>query len=197
MQILLKFKVLPSLDQKYDDTSPRKHDICDFETSLRFRIRHDSDKEWEWCTSNKNTLFKLFFSFQFCNGTLSSSFDFHNSFKRKKASHRKRKHCSWHPSKHTTGKELKMRERASLLPVFTCYKLSYKVVTGGHTVLPPANHLINLLCVCVFLSLSLSWLFLTLFFASLSAPASNKSCAITMWPLLKAYMSPVLPYTYT
>ena len=40
-----KFEVFTSSDQKSDDTSPPKHGLCDFETSLRIQIRHDSDYE--------------------------------------------------------------------------------------------------------------------------------------------------------
>jgi len=54
-------KVFPSSDQKCDDTSLVKHAHCDFETSLRIKIRHDSDNERESCPSNKTTLFELFF----------------------------------------------------------------------------------------------------------------------------------------
>ena len=41
----IKFKVFPSSEQKADNTSPPKCDLCDFETSLRIQIRHDSDYE--------------------------------------------------------------------------------------------------------------------------------------------------------
>ena len=54
-------KVFPSSEQKCDDTSLVKHAHCDFETSLRIEIRHDSDNERESCPSNKTTLFELFF----------------------------------------------------------------------------------------------------------------------------------------
>ena len=37
---------------------------------------------------------------------------------------------------------------------------------------------------------------LTLFFAYLSAPAPNKSCAVAVWPLAEASMRAVLPYTF-
>jgi len=54
--------VFTSSDQNSDDTSPPKHDLCDFETSLRIQIRHGSDNEREYCISNKKTLFELFFN---------------------------------------------------------------------------------------------------------------------------------------
>jgi hypothetical protein len=33
----LKFKVFPSSDQKSDDTLRPKHDLCDFEASIRIK----------------------------------------------------------------------------------------------------------------------------------------------------------------
>jgi hypothetical protein len=96
-------KGFPGSDQNSDDTSPPKHDLCDFETSLRIHIRHDSDNEREKCTSNENPHFSHFFQFfKSLERTFSSSVDSQNSFKRKKVSNRKGKtysSCIWHPTK--------------------------------------------------------------------------------------------------
>ena len=91
----LKWKMKGSLcsDQNSDDTSPAKHDLSDFETSLRIHIRHESGKEREKCISNRNLHFFHFFQFfKTLERIFSASVDSHNSFMRKKVSNRKGNH---------------------------------------------------------------------------------------------------------
>ena len=89
--------------QIYNFTSQAKHDLCDFEISLRIQIRHDSGKEREKFTNNGNHHFFHFFQFfKTLERTFSSSVGSHNSFKRKMVSNRKGKSnssCIWHPKK--------------------------------------------------------------------------------------------------
>ena len=88
-----KMKGFPGSEQNSDDTSPAKHDLSDFETSLRIHIRHESGKEREKCTSNRNLHFFHFFQFFKTLGRIfSASVDSHNSFMRKKVSNRKGNH---------------------------------------------------------------------------------------------------------
>ena len=96
-------KGFPGSEQKSDDTSHAKHDLWNFETSLRIQIRHDSDNEWELCFSNKKTLFEFFFQkFKTHERTFSTSFDSRNFWKWKQAHYRKGFmcfSCIWQPSK--------------------------------------------------------------------------------------------------
>jgi len=110
-------EVFPSSEQKSDDTSPPKHDPCEFETSLRIHIRHVSDNEWKLCTSNKKTLFELFLQFfEALERTLSSSFDSRNAWKWKQAHYTKRRtysSCIWHPSKGSFHNEKKKEKKCA------------------------------------------------------------------------------------
>ena len=139
----------------------------------------------------------LFFFFQFfktLERTLSSSVDSHDSFKRNKVSNRKRKtfsSCIWHPRTdcHTTFKQKKQR-RSGQAPGRTCTSLSHNDWKRSHGVYSP-NHLVNHMCKCVWFFLFVS---LTALLDSVSAPISNKSCTIAVWPLNEANMSAVMLY---
>ena len=160
-------KGFPGSDQNSDDTSPPKDDLCDFETSLRIHIRHDSDNEREKCTSNENPHFSHFFQFfKSLERTFSSSVDSQNSFKRKKVSNRKGKtysSCIWHPTKgcfknSKTKIKTKKQRRSGRASGRTCTSLSHNDGKRSHGVYSP-NHLVNHKCisVCVILSLCLSY----------------------------------------
>jgi hypothetical protein len=159
-------KGFPGSDQNSDDTSPPKDDLCDFETSLRIHIRHDSDNEREKCTSNENPHFSHFFQFfKSLERTFSSSVDSQNSFKRKKVSNRKGKtysSCIWHPTKgcfkNVKKKQKKTKQRLSgLAPGRTCTSLSRNNGKRSHGVYS-LHHLVNHVCVSVCDSFSLSLL---------------------------------------
>ena len=133
-------KVFPGSEQKSDNISPPKHD---FETSLKIQIRHGSDNEWEYCTYNKKTLFNFFLQFfKALERTLSSSFDSRNAWKWKQGHNTKER------------KKKKKSARAGSTPGRTCL-LSYNEVNRDDTVLPPSNHLVNHICACDSLSMSL------------------------------------------
>ena len=183
-------KVFPGSEQKSDDTSPPKHDHCDFETSLRIHIRHDSDNEWELCTSKKKDSFSIHFLqfFKTLERTLSSSFDSRNAWKWKQAHYTKRitySSCIWHSSKGSFTTEKKGEKkgksaRACSTPGRTCTSLSYNEVKRDHMVLPPSNLLVNHMCACVNRSLCLSYLVLGL----LVSPRSQQelhSCGVTIF----------------
>jgi len=68
-----------------------------------------------------------------------------------------------------------------------CFSLSYNEVKRGYTVLPPSNHLVNHMCVCVI------FLFLTSFLASILAPAPNNSSSVAVRPYCEAIMRAVEP----
>ena len=55
----------------------------------------------------------------------------------------------------TTKKKRKKSARASSTPGRTCMSFSSNEVKRGYMVLPPSNHLINHMCVCESLSMSL------------------------------------------
>ena len=127
-------KGFPSSDQNSDDTSARKHDLCDFETSLIIQIRHDSGKERDMCTNNGNLHFFHFFPFfKTLERILNTSVDSHNSFKRKKVSNRKGKTnspCIWHPTKgcfKNFKNKTKKQRRSGQAPGRTCTSLSHNV----------------------------------------------------------------------
>ena len=88
-------KVFLSSEQITDNISPPKHDHCDFERSLRIHIRHDSDNERKYCTSNKKqTLFEFFLQFfKSLERTLSSSFELSQCLKVKAGALHKKKSC--------------------------------------------------------------------------------------------------------
>ena len=155
-------KGFPSSDQNSDDTSARKHDLCDFETSLIIQIRHDSGKERDMCTNNGNLHFFHFFPFfKTLERILNTSVDSHNSFKRKKVSNRKVKKNSpwiWHP---TTGcfknfkNKTKKQRRSGQAPGRTCTevdshndgKRGYMVCTL-QTILSTTCVSVTCMCVC-------------------------------------------------
>jgi len=158
-------KGFPGSDQNSDDTSPAKHDLWDFDTSLRIQIRHDSGKERGKCTSNGNLHFFHFLQFfKTLERIFSSSVDPHNSFKRKKVSNRKGKTCSfciWHPTKgyftNVKKKTKKKQRRSGQAPGRTCTSLSHNDGKRSHGENTP-NHLVNNVCVTVCDSFSLSLL---------------------------------------
>ena len=144
-------KGFPGSDQNSDDTSPPKHDLCDFETSLRIHIRHDSDNEREKCTSNENPHFSHFFQFfKSLERTFSSSVDSQNSFKRKKVSNRKGKtysSCIWHPTKGCFKNVIEKKNSASQAWPQAAHVLASAATMGrGHMV---CTHFTILSTTCV------------------------------------------------
>ena len=100
-------------------------------------------------------------------------------------SNRKGKTCSfciWHPTKgyftNVKKKTKKKQRRSGQAPGRTCTSLSHNDGKRSHGENTP-NHLVNHVCKCVRFILFVS---LTTVFASLSAPASNKSCTVAVWP---------------
>jgi hypothetical protein len=156
--------VFTSSDQKSDDTSPPKHDPCDFETSLRIHIRHDSDNERKYCTSNKKqTLFQLFLQFfKSLERTLSSSFELSQCLKVKAGALHKKKSCillafgiprralftTEKKRKNNSAAQARPREARSLLASATTLQ---REATVPHSSL---EHLVSNTCVSDSLNLS-------------------------------------------
>ena len=157
-------KGFPSSDQNSDDTSARKHDLCDFETSLIIQIRHDSGKERDMCTNNGNLHFFHFFPFfKTLERILNTSVDSHNSFKRKKVSNRKGKTnspCIWHPTKgcFKNFKNKTKNSAAQARPQAAHVLASATTMGRGHMVCT-LFIILSTTCVsvCVILSLCLSY----------------------------------------
>jgi hypothetical protein len=79
---------------------------------------------------------------------------------------------------HKCLKKKKKQRRSGQAPGRTCTSLSHNDGKRSHGENTP-NHLVNHVCKCVRFILFVS---LTTVFASLSAPASNKSCTVAVWP---------------
>ena len=172
--------MFPGSEEKTDDIKPPKHDHCDFETSLRIQIRHDSDNEWEYCTYNKKDSFSIIFAILQSSRAHSQILLWRSQcLKVKTGALHKKNHIFFLYLAFLKGhfhneKKKKKSARACSTPGRTCTSLSYINGKRSFTVRP-----------------------LTLFFASLLAPAPNSSSTVVVRPQREAQMRAVSPSRYT